>query len=283
MKQNILKQHLFFALFMLSIIVVQGCTWDNTDTCVAPTSITTTNVSTTAVLISWNAGSNETTWSLEYKKSSDSSYSAPITCNASNYTLTNLTEATNYDVRIKAICDTDNESISVVAHFKTASGVTKLYTITPRAGAHGSITPSMGIILAEGESQRFTFTPDEGYKVKQILVNDNYVGDSTSYVIENIQEHTTIQVDFELINSIDQNILNQHVKIYPNPTSAYLSVKLTTSFDQVEILDLLGEIIYTSTISDTDFVVNVTDYNSGMYILRLSGKQGVVIKKFIKE
>jgi Fibronectin type III domain. len=283
MKQNILKQHLFFALLMLSITIAQGCTWDNTDTCVAPTSITTTNVSITSVLVSWIAGSNETTWSLEYKKSSDSSYSAPITCNEPNYTLTNLTEATNYDVRIKAICDTDNESIGVVAHFKTASGVIKLYTITPHAGAHGSITPSMTIILAEGESQHFTFTPDEDYKVKQILVNDNYVGDSTSYVIENIQEHTTIQVDFELINSIDQNILNQHVKIYPNPTYAYLNVKLTTSFDQVEILDLLGEIIYTSTISDTDFVINVTDYNSGMYILRLSGKQGVVIKKFIKE
>ena len=292
--KNLFKPYCIFAfsiLLMASIpLSSRGNTWCNAsvlsftiDTCEAPTSIIINDITINSAVVSWSAGNSETSWSIEHKKSSDSTYSTPITCNAPTYTLTNLSSATDYDVRIKSICDSATESIGKTAHFKTMASVIQMYKITPVAGNYGTITPYMTVVIAQGANQQFTFTPDEGYKVKQILVNGDYVGDTTSYTIKNIQQDLTIRVDFELINSIDQHTLNQHVTIYPNPIKENLTVKLTTPFEQIEILNLLGQVVHTSTVNDQEFVINVADYKSGVYFIRLNGKSGIATKKIVKE
>ena len=46
---------------------------------------------------------------------------------------------------------------------------------------------------------------------------------------------------------------------------------------------MLGQIIYTANVNDQLFTINVDDYRSGVYFIRLSGKQGVATRKFVKE
>jgi UDP-N-acetylmuramyl pentapeptide synthase len=63
-----------------------------------------------------------------------------------------------------------------------------------------------------------------------------------------------------------------------------LNVKLNSSFENVEICNLLGQIIYTSQIIDThNFSIDVSGLKQGIYFIRLKGKSGVFAKKFIKE
>ncbi|WP_395013470.1 glycoside hydrolase domain-containing protein [Robinsoniella peoriensis] len=71
------------------------------------------------------------------------------------------------------------------------------YTITASAGEGGSIEPEGKNIVTEGEDISFTFTPDEGYAVKDVLVNGESVGAVTSYTFENVSADAEIEVVFE--------------------------------------------------------------------------------------
>ena len=71
--------------------------------CPRPTDITVTNITTNSAEVGWTVAGTETAWNLEYKVSTDATWTVvPVTTNP--YTLTNLTNLTNYDVRVQANC-----------------------------------------------------------------------------------------------------------------------------------------------------------------------------------
>lgn len=70
------------------------------------------------------------------------------------------------------------------------------YTITATAGAGGSISPSGLVIVTEGENQTFTITPNEGYQIADVLVDDESVGAVTTYIFQSILQDHTIQTSF---------------------------------------------------------------------------------------
>ncbi len=81
--------------------------------CLNPTNLVANNISTTSASISWTSGQNETQWALEYKSSTTSWANATTIINnitSNNYTLTGLYGSTAYDVRVKAVCSSTNES-----------------------------------------------------------------------------------------------------------------------------------------------------------------------------
>ena len=87
-------------------------------TCPTPTNLTVTNVTTSTADVSWTAGGTETAWNLEYKESSATTWTTiPVTTNS--YQLTNLTEATLYDVRVQADCGGGDNSLYAATTFGT--------------------------------------------------------------------------------------------------------------------------------------------------------------------
>jgi hypothetical protein len=72
------------------------------------------------------------------------------------------------------------------------------------------------------------------------------------------------------------------VKIYPNPTTDVLHVA-AEGYSTVSITNLLGQVISTEKISDTQFTLNVADLTSGVYFIKLQGERGTTSKKFIKK
>jgi hypothetical protein len=86
---------------------------------------------------------------------------------------------------------TDNHTIS--ATFAANSGI----TITASAGPNGSITPSGAVPVNAGASQKFTFTPQAGYR-SAVVVDGSPMGALTSYTFTNVQAAHTIDVTFVL-------------------------------------------------------------------------------------
>ena len=72
--------------------------------CLAPAGVAVTNITSTSATIGWTANSGETEWTLEV----NGTEMTGITENP--YTLTGLTAATNYTVRVKANCSATEES-----------------------------------------------------------------------------------------------------------------------------------------------------------------------------
>jgi flagellin-like protein len=72
------------------------------------------------------------------------------------------------------------------------------FTVTPSAGTGGSISPNTPQEVASGGSITFTAQPNQGYHVKNWLVDGTSQGSvATSFTLTNIQESHQIQVTFE--------------------------------------------------------------------------------------
>jgi hypothetical protein len=64
------------------------------------------------------------------------------------------------------------------------------------ADMHGSISPSGNVSVLGGANQKFTMTPDPGYRVADVLVDGLSVGAVTTYTFYSVQAPHTISVAF---------------------------------------------------------------------------------------
>ncbi len=74
--------------------------------CHTPTNLTVSNIATTAAIVSWTPGGNETNWNLQYKQVADTVWSVNLPVSGTpSHLLTNLTANTQYVVRVQAACN----------------------------------------------------------------------------------------------------------------------------------------------------------------------------------
>ena len=72
------------------------------------------------------------------------------------------------------------------------------------------------------------------------------------------------------------------VSIFPNPASEKITVKSDQIISSVEISDLTGKVIRMIEPNSVDAEINVTDFNTGIYLCKSTGADGSVsIKKFM--
>jgi hypothetical protein len=85
-----------------------------------------------------------------------------------------------------------NHTISAAFHSTTTN-----FTITASAGSGGSISPSGGVVVAQGASQTFTITPNSGFSISSVTVDGANQGAVTSYTFNNVQANHTISAAFQ--------------------------------------------------------------------------------------
>lgn len=71
------------------------------------------------------------------------------------------------------------------------------------------------------------------------------------------------------------------ISISPNPATSLLNVS-AKGFNQLEIVNFIGQVVYKSTMTGNRAQVDVSNLNAGIYFVRLTG-DAVVTKKFIKK
>lgn len=81
-------------------------------------------------------------------------------------------------------------------HAITAGYAPITHTITATAGPNGSINPSGTVVVNQGASQTFTFTPSAGYMVTNLLADGISVALANSYTFVNVQTNHTLAVAF---------------------------------------------------------------------------------------
>lgn len=81
--------------------------------------------------------------------------------------------------------------------------------------------------------------------------------------------------------TIDNFMLNQEVRMYPNPVERYLTIRSTQPITRVQIFSLLGDLIM-----DENKNFNRIDLhrlNSGIYMIKIHSNQFHVTKKLVKK
>lgn len=77
------------------------------------------------------------------------------------------------------------------------------YTITATAGSNGTIAPLGTVYVTEGSNQSFMITPDPGYQVADVVVDNNPVEAVNNYEFSNVTADHTIHATFKSTATVD--------------------------------------------------------------------------------
>lgn len=111
---------------------------------------------------------------------------------------------------------------------------------------------------------------------------DALVGTPSQPFMANVDESLTCQV-VNVTTSVDQVDNSLKVNIYPNPFSEQINLQFNKTINsKIEMVDMLGKVIYTSTIKGKkEVTLNTYNFADGVYYIRLTGdinKQIKVVK-----
>ena len=89
---------------------VDDITVEYIPSCQVPDDLDADEVGVNEATLSWTPRGTETAWNIQYKKISDSEWSNSIAVDETTYTLTGLKRSTEYEVRVQANCNADDQS-----------------------------------------------------------------------------------------------------------------------------------------------------------------------------
>lgn len=253
--------------------------------CDAPTNVAVSSITASGATVTWTPGGTETSWQVEYKVSTSSNWTIPTPVSTPTILLQGLQNNTTYDVRVKALCN-PGESVYTSSVQFTTTGGTVTFTITATATGPGTITPTGAVSVVSGSNQLFTFTPNTGCEVSTLLIDNILVTNpGLSYNFSNVTTDHTIQVTFGTIG-INESEIAQLVELFPNPTSAFIDIKVKNDqllVKETKLFDMYGKLIQFVELHDNNARVDVSHLSAGVYFIKMDSAKGTITKKFIKK
>ncbi len=161
------------------------------------------------------------------------------------------TVLTNYSTSYQYTVSNISANTTVAVEFEAIPATT--YSLTVKATGNGSASfasntvrnGSKSISVNKGASVSISFTPDNGYHINYVRVNNvdrtSYVA-NYQYTVSNISANTTVEVDFvEDTKAFTYQNINYSVSSYPNKT-----IKLTKG-NYGRVLEVPAKVTYQST------------------------------------
>lgn len=84
----------------------------------------------------------------------------------------------------------------------------------------------------------------------------------------------------QLLSNTNFNLKN--LNIYPNPTNKDWNIASKEIIESIEILDVLGKIIFNSNVKSENITIDTTQFNSGIYFAKISLGNSIQTIKLIK-
>lgn len=137
-----------------------------------------------------------------------------------------------------------------------------------------SISPTSGI-LEESISNELTleFTA-EGLEVDSYTANIRV----SSNDAENPLVIIPITLNVEPLSSVDDmNMID--VSIYPNPASSIVNIVAQNNIIKCDILNMLGQIVYSTEVNNSKATLELSSINNGMYLIQVVTIQGVYTQR----
>ena len=254
--------------------------------CAIPTNVQVAPAATTAI-VSWS--SPEVAWVVEYKPVNTNNWNTSALLSITNYTISNLQPNTDYVVRVKSVCGSNNESPwSEEVLFTTLSESVNTYTIIASASGPGTIMPSGTIIVNEGENVSFTFAANMGAIVDKLLVDNAEVGipSDNSYTFSNVVANHTIEVEFVDETDITEFNLETALLLYPNPANSQIQIRIEDSRflgAEMKFFDVYGKLITVEKIVKETSQIDISQWANGIYFIRVNTVEGIITKRFVKQ
>lgn len=79
--------------------------------------------------------------------------------------------------------------------------------------------------------------------------------------------------DYDCIGDIEHQVV-----VYPNPTQNVVNV-MAPNMNHITVLNTLGQVLYDASAEGNSVVLDLSQYDAGMYMVRVSTAQGDVVKR----
>lgn len=274
--------------------------------CVAPTGLTTTNITSSSAKFNWNASAGATSYTVQYKRSNLSTWLTAGTTSSTSYTINGLNAATSYNWRVKANCST---SYSTIATFTTlSSGGGGGGACNPPATLNNvSVAPTSAIISWSVVSGASSYTLQIKYAnsntwytlgtigVTQVTITGLQPATSYHWRVKtncsaySAQKLLTTPANLQAPDDAAEELPNpaiSYFQLYPNPVAESLTVNYTgdiLSSSEIIVTDVAGRIVLQQSLTEPQQVLDVSRLQAGTYILSLmEGEKRVETKRFVK-
>jgi hypothetical protein len=168
--------------------------------------------------------------------------------------------------------------------------VIEYFTVTFSVdGGNGTIAATVGATaidsgdeVEEGSNVVFTATPDTDYIVKAWYLDGAVIDGETgtTYTYTNLDADIDVKVEFEYGNFIP-GIDVTEVNVFPNPARTNTTIVSESMITEIIIVGVLGEVVYEQVVGDFTYNLNVTNFRSGLYFIRVVTENGIVTKRLL--
>jgi hypothetical protein len=108
------------------------------------------------------------------------------------------------------------------------------------------------------------------------------ISDGTNCVVGNSQNSNSENITIIPLSINDNDFTNDNIILFPNPIKNILNIQSKATITAIEITDLNGRIILTSSQKNNNVALKTENITSGMYILKVTTENKTIVKKIIK-
>ncbi|MBL7776053.1 MAG: T9SS type A sorting domain-containing protein, partial [Saprospiraceae bacterium] len=139
--------------FRAPLLSSQGCVPPSGGGCGTPSGLASSNVTTNSATVSWVGVSGATSYNLQWKVSTSSTWTTQSGITATSYNLTGLSAGTTYNFQVQANCNGTNGAYSAASSFSTqSSGCSDPYEANNSRSAAKTIPVNQAIQALIGSS-----------------------------------------------------------------------------------------------------------------------------------
>ena len=109
-----------------------------------------------------------------------------------------------------------------------------------------------------------------------LTVYDMYTGETSTFCRD---------IEIETLTSITEAPQESNLDIYPNPATDVLNIRCNSCFagSEIQIFNLSGQLLHSEKLSGQSASINLSNFDSGIYVVKVQGENSVATERFIKQ
>lgn len=272
-------------------------------TCASPNTITVSNITDVSALLAFTPAAGTSNWQYVISTTPISPEQGTIqNISTSAITLNNLTPTTTYYVYVRTNCGNGDFSVwSNAVVFTTEAHVDpqtcdapvnlNIFNISQHSATAtwnaNEYAVSWSVEFkaqSEGQWQIATAT-QPSFSFQGLTANTTY-NVRIKTICEN-GESDYATTEFTTLNEvgIDNVELANGLSLMPNPADKYIELTIQNNINvkEVSIYNAFGQMIQLVQLTDNHARIDLNNFASGMYFVKVTGENAIVTKKFIKK
>jgi|GEM_PF-1327991 len=197
---------------------------------------------------------------------------------ANNVGMTTLTDLTNNNPGILANFALTGSTSNWIASGSSINGICQPYAPISISGNLNICRGETAILTANGGVSYLWSNSLSGSLISVNPINTTNYG-VTGITSEGCSKTTSVTVNVSDCTGIEQEKLNNEIRVYPNPTTGILNIE---GEGRIELYNSIGKLIYFGQCEAIKTTVDMSNYSDGVYFIKLINNGNCLTKRVIK-